>query len=116
MAWSDKFVDEGWRVKITNTTGSTVDKGEPVVFGDRVFIACEEIAAAAEGRWYTRGRFDDVPADPDDDWDAGDTLYWETANEWLTITSAGNIVFGSALSDKAALAVIADALLEFPGV
>ncbi|UYV13752.1 MAG: DUF2190 family protein [Phycisphaera sp.] len=72
----------------TNTTGSAVTAGTPVLTPAGWGVAHGDIAAGAEGTLYRRGRFEFTKA-AGTAVDQGDRLWWDDANDRVSFTPTG---------------------------
>lgn len=100
------LIQEGRRMKYTNGGGSTIPSGTPVVVGNRVAVACNDIAVGAEGELDLGGVHQLVKVDGTA-FGQGDPLYWDSSPGCLTKTSTGNTPAGEAFEDAASDALIA---------
>ena len=100
------------KVAYTNTTGSTITAGTPILVGGRVGIAANDIVNGASDELDVTGRFRAVKAD--EEWTAGDNIGWDSDGDpavgtagtgcWTTDSTAWESGFlaGIAEQDSAA--------------
>lgn len=92
-----KYVQQGRVLDWVNGTGVAVASGKMIVAGTKVGVALQNIAIAATGPAQVCGVFSyaklstDVMAQ-------GAAIYYDTANDRLTLTSAGNTLAGFAFN------------------
>lgn len=99
-----------------NDSGADIASGDvigPVGTGERFRIAKVDIADGDSGAAYEAG-VHELAAAETDEWDDGDTLYWDEADENLTDDEdAGtNKAIGTAVGDKANGDTVAKVLLN----
>lgn len=91
------YIGEGSVLEFTNSTGSTIASGSPVLMGKRLGIALTDIldgtsgAVAVEGVFAVAKLSTDAPGQ-------GALLYWDATNSRLTTTASGNTQAGYAAS------------------
>ncbi|HUX17125.1 MAG TPA: DUF2190 family protein [Phycisphaerae bacterium] len=106
------FYQNGERIDYLNGSGATIASGTVVDLSDLGFgIAVVDIPDGVT-RPVTIVGVHTLDAAAADDWDLGDTLYWDATNEELTDVASGNEAIGFAAVAKAALAVTARILLN----
>jgi len=97
-------------IQTTNVSGSDVASGGGLVCGDQLRVALVAIANGASGACDTEGVYT-LAATSADDWVDGDRLYWDEANGKLTDSAVSDVVAGTAVGLKAALATTANVKL-----
>ena len=104
----------GFVFDTNNDSGGAFVAGDPWVVGDTVRVFAEDVANTANGVAFATGLVKGLAATTAETWDDGDILYWDSSNEWLTTTAAGNTVCGFAAGDKAVqAAATADVFLGY---
>ena len=81
-------------------TGSgTLTAGQVLLLNDTVGIVAFTTSGAVANALYTRGRWT-VPKKSTDVMAPGHAVYWDNANGYVTLTSAGNRLIGAANESK----------------
>lgn len=88
------YIQDGKNLDFLNTTGADIAYLDIITFAntDKIFIAGEAILQNKLGTVYSEGVFE-LPAKAEA-FSFGDTVYWDTANGYLTKTAKGNICVG----------------------
>jgi predicted RecA/RadA family phage recombinase len=98
------YVQEGEILSYKNT-GPALTAGTAFVTGKRMAVALVDIPTNASGSISVSGVWA-VPKVPGDNPVIGDLLYWDDANDRLTVTAAGNILSGYCAEAPAANAAV----------
>ncbi len=89
------YLQEGTRRTYTNSTGSTITSGTPVLVGNRLGIAVGDILDTETGVLAMVGVFS-IAKLSTDVVTQGDNLYWDNGNSRLTLTALANTLIGYA--------------------
>lgn len=105
---------------ISYTPGSAVTAGTITIIsgataGKIVGIPTADIAANVTGSLDISGEWE-VDAKSSDTFAAGEKLYWDAGNSYLTVTSSGNTLAGFASAAKGSGTTRARLLLNFNGI
>ncbi|MBA1446577.1 MAG: DUF2190 family protein [Chromatiales bacterium] len=87
------FIKNGDRMTWLNSTGAAVLSGDPVVVGDRVFVACVDIPDGQSGELATTGVF--RIAKTAVAVNQGKTAYLDPATGEVTETATDNVKVGT---------------------
>jgi len=96
----DNFVQKGVNLDYTNSTGSAISSGDPVLIGVRIGIAETDIANGYSGSILVEGVVT-VTKKTADSVSQGALLYWDANNEYFTTTAGGNTQAGYATTSSA---------------
>ena len=96
---------------VSHTALSDILSGEPVVLGNRIGIANQDISTGKQGELDLEGVFE-LTSDTGTAYSKGDILYWNASSENLTKTAAGNIFAGECHEDKGSAATSAKVKLS----
>jgi len=100
MAKAIQFVQDG--VRLDYAAGENAIEYLEIVPGtDKIFVAAEAIAANSVGAVYSEGVFE-LPANKEQAFTVGQTVYFDVTNKNITSTAASNIVAGYAVAAKTA--------------
>lgn len=109
----EQFAPESFVTKVTNNTGATINAGLPIPYAGGFLIASNDIADGEEGVGYACVEVV-LAAESTDDWDDGDPVAWDTTNQELTDSFAGNSFIGFARGAKAATETTAKIFVPIP--
>jgi predicted RecA/RadA family phage recombinase len=107
-------VQAGKNLEWTNSTGSDVSSGDPVVVGGILTVAEVDIDNGESGN-VTTEEVHSLSAVAAESWSQGDELFFDDRQDKLTQIPFGNTRAGVAAADKAAAATTADVKLNVPG-
>lgn len=96
---ANTFIQDGLVLTTTNSTGSTVSAGDPILAGSTLRIAINDIANGASGPCYAEGVFT-IDATTADTFDDGQILYWNAGTSKLTETAGSNKAVAIAVGAK----------------